>query len=1050
MNLPDSLKTLRSRLGGKGSVLRSGIGSSADRQRRRSRNATEKLYRAESLEPRLVLSASPALAPINRAVPANPLTKLPQSASGASGSSTLPGVGSRATVRFTTAAAASQLAFTVPPSSAMAAAAINPAVTVAVEDAYGNPVTTDFSSVTLTLNTGTFSTGSNTATVMAVNGVATFSNLIVNVAGSYSLTATDGTFTTAVSNPFSVYLFNSIALHVPFFPHGGYPQSTLAIDSSGNLFGTTNEGGVGGHGTVFEIAHGTTSTITLASFNGNNGQYPYGTVTLDASGNLFGTTYQGGAKGYGTVYEIVHGTTSIITLASFNGNNGQNPEAGVTLDASGNLFGTTVYGGASFDGTVYEIVHGTTSITTLASFSHGNGVFPYGGVTFDASGNLFGTTLDGGASGYGMVYEIVHGTTSITTLASFNNINGANPWDGVTLDSSGNLFGTTQAGGSNSVGTVYEIPHGTTSITTIASFNSAIGQYPYAGLTLDSSGNLFGTTESSGPGGYGTVYEIVHGTTAITTLASFNRVNGSYPQAGVTLDASGNLFGATTNDGGAGDYGTVYEIVHGTTFITTLAVFNNINGANPYAGVTLDASGNLFGTTKADGPSGYGTVYEIVHGTTAINMIASFNGPNGQYPLAGVTLDAGGNLFGTTNAGGSSGYGTVYEIVHGTTAITTIASFNGANGANPQAGVTLDASGNLFGTTGGGGASGHGTVYEILHGTTAITTLASFNGTNGDYPSVGVTLDASGNLFGTTVNGGASGYGTVYEIAHGTTSITTLASFNGANGKSPYAGVTLDASGNLFGTTYQGGTGNHGTVYEIAHGTTSVISRASFNYTNGASPEAGVALDASGNLFGTTYIGGTGTYGTVFELVQGSSSIATLFSFNQTNGANPQAGITLDASGNLFGTTYNGGVGGSNGTVFELVATPPRLSFTTPPLSTTVGASLNGATGVQVAVQYSWGNPVASDSSTITLTLTGGVFSTGSSTATAAAVNGVATFSGLTINTPGNYTLTASDGTLATDRRLVRYHRGGPNPVGHPGWRRLGPAFINRVGGCHV
>jgi len=208
-----------------------------------------------------------------------------------------------------------------------------------------------------------------------------------------------------------------------------------------------------------------------------------------------------------------------------------------------------------------------------------------------------------------------------------------------------------------------------------------------------------------------------------------------------------------------------------------------------------------------------------------ITDLASFNGTNGDFPQAGVIFDSSGNLYGTTVDGGANGFGTVYEIAKGSTAITDIASFKFANGATPQAGVTFDSSGNLYGTTGQGGANSDGVVYEIANGSAAITDLASFNGTNGVFPQAGVTFDSSGNLYGTTVDGGANGFGTVYEIAKGSAAITDLASFNFANGAQPIGGVTFDSSGNLYGTTQNGGAykntnsgnlNNLGVVYEIA------------------------------------------------------------------------------------------------------------------------------------------------------------------------------------------------------------------------------------------
>ena len=717
---------------------------------------------------------------------------------------------------------------------------------------------------------------------------------------------------------------------------GANPQSALVADANGDLFGTAYSGGAEGLGCVFEIAKGSNTITTLASFNGTNGANPHAEVTLDTSGNLYGTTFRGGANNDGAVFEIAKGSNTITTLASFNGTNGANPDAAVTLDPSGNLYGTTVNGGPSNYGTVFEIAKGSNTITSLASFdSNGTDAFePVADVTLDASGNLYGTTSIGGAGGDGTVFEIASGSNTVTTLASFNGTNGAAPFAGVTLDASGNLYGTTVGGGASNIGTVFEIASGSNTITTVASFNGANGANPFAGVTLDASGNLYGTTSGGGANNDGTVFEIASGSNTITSLGSFNGTNGTNPRAGVTLDASGNLYG-TTQLGGASDNGSVFEIANGSKTINIVALFSGTNGANPYDGVTLDASGNLYGTTPNGGANNDGTVFEIAKGSNTITTFASFNGTNGAIPLAGVTLDALGNLYGTTAGGGdANGDGTVFEIAKGSNTITALASFNGTNGTNPSGGVTLDASGNLYGTSSAGGASGDGTVFEIPSGTNTITTLASFNDATHGSNRPGVTLDASGNLYGTTQYGGAYsfGLGTVFEIAKGSNAITTLASFNGTNGSNPYAGVTLDPSGNLYGTTNAGGASlDAGTVFEIAKGSNTITTLASFNGdgTNGVNPDAGVTLDSSGNLYGTaTYGGADGANrdGTVFEIAKGSNTITTLASFNGANGANPQAGVTLDASGNLYGTTNGVGAGG-NGTVFELspIAAPPAV-----------------------------------------------------------------------------------------------------------------------------
>jgi uncharacterized repeat protein (TIGR03803 family) len=354
----------------------------------------------------------------------------------------------------------------------------------------------------------------------------------------------------------------------------------------------------------------------------------------------------------------------------------------------------------------------------------------------------------------------------------------------------------------------------------------------------------------------------------VTTLAAFNYANGGAPTGGVTLDAQGNLYGTTTQ-GGANGVGTVWEVAQGSNTITTLASFNGANESNPLGGVALDAQGNLYGTTQ--GTNGLGTVWEVANGSNAVTILATFNGSNGSYVYGTVAVGADGNIYGTAAQGGANKLGTVWEVVKGSNTITTIAPFNGPNGNGSLGGVMLDAQGNLYGTTQGGGAFGLGTVWEVAKGSNTITTVASFSGLNGIGGSLlgTVVRDADGNLYGAAQFAGPLGYGTVWEIAKGSNTITALGSFDQkTSGQTPSGQLALDSDGNLYGTTQDGGLfGSVGTVWEVAKGSHTITTIAIFNGPDGEQPTSGVALDASGNLYGTTRSGlGNALNGTVFEL----------------------------------------------------------------------------------------------------------------------------------------------------------------------------------------
>jgi len=365
--------------------------------------------------------------------------------------------------------------------------------------------------------------------------------------------------------------------------------------------------------------------------------------------------------------------------------------------------------------------------------------------------------------------------------------------------------------------------------------------------------------------------------------------DGGGPVAGLIMDASGNLYGTTQVDGNA-RYGTVFELVKSSTGYTEKVLHSftggEVDGANPYAGLIMDASGNLYSTTYQGGTANSGTVFELVRSSTGYTekVLHSFTGAGGDgtYPVAGLIMDASGNLYGTTYYGGTANDGTGFELVKSSTGYTekVLYSFTaaGGDGAGPCAGLIMDASGNLYGTTYYGGTANRGTVFELVKSSTGYTekVLYTFTGAGGDgfYPYGDLSMDAFGNLYDATQEGGTAGMGTVFELVKSSTGYTekVLYSFTGAggDGASPYAGLIMDASGNLYSTTDKGGSAGGGTVFELVKSSTGYTEKVLHSFTgaggDGLYPYAGLIRDTSGNLYSTTKGGGTASYGTVFEI----------------------------------------------------------------------------------------------------------------------------------------------------------------------------------------
>jgi uncharacterized repeat protein (TIGR03803 family) len=494
--------------------------------------------------------------------------------------------------------------------------------------------------------------------------------------------------------------------------------------------------------------------------------------------------------------------------------------------------------GVSKFGTI-NLAAGNNSLTVADATLSGGSVMIKDGASGD---NVISAAGDTSAS-TGKTLTFMAGSGADTLTGGFENdvfyaggdttMTGAGGTNEFVFSAAGNNT-ITDFAGSISVG-----PPPVPTLTSLVSFNGTTnGEYPYAGLTFDAAGNLFGTTQGVGEiiNEAGTVFEIPKTAgkyaSAPTTLVSFNVTNGASPSGALIADAAGDLFG-TAYDGGANSDGTVFEIAKTSgsyaSTPTTLVSFSGANGQFPDGGLIADAAGDLFGTTSAGGANGNGTVFEIAktsgsYASTPTTLV-SFNGTNGKDP-GGLIADAAGDLFGTTEVGGAGGAGTVFEIPFnggkyaGTP--TTLASFNGTNGLDPYAGVIADAAGDLFGTT-EGGLSTDGTVFELVNdgsGSYTLTTLVSFNGTDGRNPTGDLILDDTGDLFGTIGFVGARGDGAVFEIpfiagSYASTP-TTLASFNGANGQFPAAGLIADAAGNLFSTTPYGGSNGVGTVFELS------------------------------------------------------------------------------------------------------------------------------------------------------------------------------------------------------------------------------------------
>src|ERR1039458_2919880 len=491
----------------------------------------------------------------------------------------------------------------------------------------------------------------------------------------------------------------------------------------------------------------TATEIVLHNFEANlaHGANPYAGGIRDSAGNLYGTTYSGGAANAGVVYQVDTAGHQTVLYSFTGGADGANPYGGVIGDSAGNLYGTTLWGGTGGVGVVYKV--GATGETVLHSFTwDADGFLPQAGVIRDPAGNLYGTTSSDG--GGGVVYKL-DPAGQYTVLCS-----GYAGRSGVIRDPAGNLYWT----GPADQGAVYKLDTAG-NVTVLYSFTGrADGGNPQAGVTRDSAGNLYGTTANGGSAGGGVAYKLDTAGNE-TVLYSFPAgFYGAYP-SGVIRDSAGNLYG-TTHLGGAAGAGAVYKLDATGQETVVYGFPGAADGSEPWAGVIRDSAGNLYGTTRSGGTANAGVVYKLDTAGRETVLHTFTGGGDGGDPWAGVIRGSAGNLYGTTRGGGkpgaSEGCGVVYKL-DATGQETVLYTFTGgADGGAPYAGVIRDSAGNFYGTTSAANLRGEGGAVFKLDAAGQETVLYSFPPSCAPRATDGVIRDPAGNLYGTNSCGGAT------------------------------------------------------------------------------------------------------------------------------------------------------------------------------------------------------------------------------------------------------------------------------------------------------
>jgi uncharacterized repeat protein (TIGR03803 family) len=803
---------------------------------------------------------------------------------------------------------------------------------------------------------------------------------------------------------------------------GKYPDGSLVEGTDGNLYGTAESGAASQLGSVFQATSGGGFNL-LYSFSGSVGQNPYAGLVQGTDGYFYGTTSGGGANSNGGIFKISSsGSFSLLYSFSSAGTaDGKDPQAGLVQGADGNFYGTAFTGGAQNYGTVFQVTS-TGAFTLLHSFSATDGAHPNAGLVQGADGNFYGTTEEG-ANGYGNVFKISSGG-AFTVLHSFSSAStdGEEPFSSLTEGSDGNFYGTTLYGGANGYGVVYRMtPAGVVTVLHSFATGSADGEYPYSGVVQGADGKFYGTTNQGGSGSDGIAFQLTPspalaapvalnmpasaGAGATFTLgyavANANSATlkqcfatntagdstgwvglktASVDATNVTLTApkTAGTYSYTLTCGGmesgfgtlqvvegapkfslaSGDY-TDAQSVTITDTDSNATIYYTTNGTTPTTGstkytgpVTVNTPTATLKAIAVDGSS-TSSVSSVTYNLT--EAAPEFSPAPGQYngPVS-VTI---------SNADASAVF---YYTLNGTTPTTSSALYTGpilVNASETLSAIAMDGSLTSQST------SAAYTIEPIAptvslsavsssYGSTVPVTITASSPGNGSLVTFGLTGTATGSFSPATcmISSGSCSVSYVptgtlamgmytadltasFSTAPGYLAVSTnstltitaapvynfslVYSFGGSDGSSPVTGLIQGADGNFYGTTQFGGVNGLGTVFKVTPGgTLTTLHNFAGGSGDGEYPYGGLVQGTDGNFYGTTNQGGSHSEGTVFKMTP-TGTVTLLHSFyagGYTDGGYPQAALVQGTDGNFYGTTYEGGAD-AEGTVFQITPT---------------------------------------------------------------------------------------------------------------------------------
>lgn len=570
------------------------------------------------------------------------------------------------------------------------------------------------------------------------------------------------------------------------FVNGAY-YDTLNLEYSysvvqatdGNIYGTTITGGIYDGGVLYKFDGNGDNYVKLLDFNtslsGGNGFNPMGSMVLAPNNKLYGTTYRGGnASNAGTIFSYDYTANSYAVVHYFQDIplDAKNPNGNLTYN-NGMLWGTCPLGGTNNHGLLFSMDTTGGAFVNTYSFDSNTGSEPTGlmsfGNTFLGQDTIFGITHSGGDFGDGVTFYYVPSNGNYTYF-SFNDVadaTGNSAKSGIiqsTLDN--HFYGLVQRGGTLDEGTF--IKCSTIGLEKVFDFNGPgnDGGKPQAALLHASNGRLYGTTEFGGSFNKGIFFMTDLVTGAVTKLADFDGSNGEQPRGGLAEHPNGKIYG-TTYKGGLLTKGCIFEFDTTSNTLVNVQDLSNTFGSSPTGAPIVGNNGNLYFTTSLEGGNGYGSLLEYDPVNDLLFTLHNFTntGNDGNFPMGAPFQAANGVIYGMTNAGGASNFGTIYSYNLLNDTYTKLQDFAGnSNGRNPGLSSLEEINGRLIGTTEIGGSNNGGAVIDYNYTSNTLSAYSFTSSTTQGYKPFGVRKSDNGKFYGASQLAGANNYGTIFEF----------------------------------------------------------------------------------------------------------------------------------------------------------------------------------------------------------------------------------------------------------------------------------------------